>query len=159
MSSTPLATSGQGTPISDGVVSLEVNMVEAAGNVSPPQPQTFKDKLLADQQKALEEGQSEFEPADTDLKAFHLLKRPAMIISDRYREILHKQWSNTMIVMMWDRSIGYKTFYNRLPNFWDIRAELKVIYLTNNFYFVRLPNQYDYLRVITGGRRLYLATT
>ncbi|KAJ4828912.1 hypothetical protein Tsubulata_008083 [Turnera subulata] len=51
---------------------------------------------------------------------------------------------------MWNRNIGYKTLCNRLPNLWGIRSEIKVIDLNNNFYFFRLPNQYDYLKVITG---------
>ncbi|KAJ4824311.1 hypothetical protein Tsubulata_029372 [Turnera subulata] len=150
MSSSPLATSGHGAPINGGVVPPEVNMVEATSNPTQP-PQTFREKLLADQQRASAETRQEFEPSDSDLKAFHTPEGPVVQISERYREILHKQWSNTVIVKMWDRTIGYKTLCNRLPNLWGIRSELKVIDLNNNFYFVRLLNQYDYLKVITGG--------
>ncbi|KAJ4841978.1 hypothetical protein Tsubulata_020137 [Turnera subulata] len=48
MSSAPLATSGQGPPTGDGAVSPEVSMVEATELLPTPQPQTFREKLLAD---------------------------------------------------------------------------------------------------------------
>ncbi|KAJ4829613.1 hypothetical protein Tsubulata_014283 [Turnera subulata] len=133
MSSSTLATSGQGTPINNGVIPPEVNMVDETEAVPSPSQQSFKEKLLADKQKAITEAQPVFVPSESDLKAFHSPEGLMVILSERYRENLHKQWNNTVIVKMWDRNIGYKTLCNRLPNLWVVAGGPWVIlghYLT-----------------------------
>ncbi|KAJ4841249.1 hypothetical protein Tsubulata_025929 [Turnera subulata] len=108
---------------------------------TPPANPSFRDKLLGDKKLAAVASIPDFEPGENDIKAFHTPEGPVVIISDRYRESLHKKWSNTLIVKLWDRTIGYKTLCSRLPNLWGIRSEMK----------------YDYLKVALGPQSFHLS--
>ncbi|KAJ4841014.1 hypothetical protein Tsubulata_034619, partial [Turnera subulata] len=86
-----------------------------------------------------------------DIISYLTPEGPVVKISNRYRDMLHKRWENTLIVKLWGRNIGYRTLCNRLPNLWQLKESVRVEDLENNFYFVRFQSRHDYMKALTDG--------
>ncbi|KAJ4833267.1 hypothetical protein Tsubulata_005110 [Turnera subulata] len=84
-------------------------------------PSSFKEKLLAGGQSMASATEADFEEQEGDIVSFLTPEGPIIKISDRYRNMLHKCWENTLIVKMWGRNIGYRTLCSRLPNLWKLK--------------------------------------
>ncbi|KAJ4822576.1 Delta(12) fatty acid desaturase [Turnera subulata] len=114
-------------------------------------PLSFKDKLVAGQPSQTRGADDDFVEQPDDITAYHTPEGPVVKISDRYRNMLHKRWANTLIVKLWGRNIGFRTLCNRLPNLWKLKEGVRLVDLDNNFYFVRFTNHQDYLNALANG--------
>ncbi|KAJ4824058.1 hypothetical protein Tsubulata_000899 [Turnera subulata] len=65
--------------------------------------------------------------------------------------MLHKRRSNTLIIKLWGRNIGFKSLCGKLPNLWKLKEGVQVVDLERNFYFVRFNNRQDYMHALTNG--------
>ncbi|KAJ4822057.1 hypothetical protein Tsubulata_011510 [Turnera subulata] len=114
-------------------------------------PLSFKDKLVAGQSSQTAGADDDFMEQPDDIVSYHTPEGPVVKISDRYRDMLHKRWANTLIVKLWGRNIGFRTLCNRLPNLWKLKKGVRVVDLDHNFYFVWFTNRQDYLNPLNNG--------
>ncbi|KAJ4850203.1 hypothetical protein Tsubulata_020317 [Turnera subulata] len=116
----------------------------------PTPPPSFKSKLVAGTSTQAVPVDDFVEQAD-EIAAFHTPEGPVIKLSDRSRHMLHKRWQNTVIVKLWDRSIGFKSLCSKLPNLWKLKEGVIVVDLEHNFYLVRFSNRQDYMHALTDG--------
>ncbi|KAJ4836384.1 hypothetical protein Tsubulata_013163 [Turnera subulata] len=126
---------------------VTIEMVDPARTA----PLSFKDKLVAGQSSQTAGADDDFVEQPDDIVSYHTSEGPMVKISDRYRDMLHKRWANTLIVKLWGRNIGFRTLCNRLPNLWKLKEGVRVVDLDHNFYFVWFTNYQDYLNALTNG--------
>ncbi|CAN1160034.1 hypothetical protein LINPERHAP2_LOCUS23068 [Linum perenne] len=72
-------------------------------------------------------------------------------LSREFKEKLCKPWSNTVVIRLIGKSVGYSYLYNRLKSMWKPSSSMQVIDVDLNFYIVRFGDEKDYFRALTGG--------
>ncbi|KAJ4832638.1 hypothetical protein Tsubulata_001385 [Turnera subulata] len=112
---------------------------------------SFKDALDSQPVVSGLDIDTELEPMEGAVTSEMTERGPVIRLSARFRERIHQQWADTVIVKLWGRPMGYKLLCNRLQRLWGLRGGFRVLDLDLNYYLVRLADNYDYIRALTGG--------
>ncbi|CAN1815404.1 Putative ribonuclease H protein At1g65750 [Linum perenne] len=75
----------------------------------------------------------------------------ALRLSPVFKEKLCRPWSNSVIVRLVGKSVGYSFMCNRLKSMWKPRGSMQVIDVDMNCYLVRFGEEKDYFNALTGG--------
>ncbi|KAJ4834297.1 hypothetical protein Tsubulata_038821 [Turnera subulata] len=114
-------------------------------------PKSFKEAIGACSSSTWVEIDTEVLAQEGDITSTTTERGPVVVLSDRYRARVHKQWDNTVIVKLWGRLVGCRMLCNRLPRLWGLKGSFRVIDLDHNYFFVKLSDASDYLWALTGG--------
>ncbi|KAK4269198.1 hypothetical protein QN277_022386 [Acacia crassicarpa] len=76
---------------------------------------------------------------------------PKFIFSGKMKKRMYKAWSNSVIITLLGRSIGYKALENRLQSLWAKRGVIKLINIGHGYYVVKFSNKEDSTNALTGG--------
>ncbi|CAN1184857.1 hypothetical protein LINPERHAP2_LOCUS37206 [Linum perenne] len=77
-------------------------------------------------------------------------------ISKSLKDKLCKPWTNTAIIRLLGKSIGYNYLCHRLNSMWKPVGSLQIIDLDKDCYLVKFGNEQDYFKALTGGPWLIL---
>ncbi|CAN1816349.1 hypothetical protein LINPERHAP1_LOCUS27742, partial [Linum perenne] len=72
-------------------------------------------------------------------------------ISKSLKDKLCKPWTNTAIIRLIGKSIGYNYLCHRLSSMWKPMGSLQIIDLNKNCYLVKFDNEQDDFKALTGG--------
>ncbi|CAN1170990.1 hypothetical protein LINPERHAP2_LOCUS29303 [Linum perenne] len=72
-------------------------------------------------------------------------------LSDEFKDKLCKPWSNTVVVRLLGKSIGYSYLCHRLHAIWKPFGNLHIVDLDRNCFLVKFANEQDYFKALTGG--------
>ncbi|CAN1851754.1 hypothetical protein LINPERHAP1_LOCUS40329 [Linum perenne] len=72
-------------------------------------------------------------------------------ISQSFKEKLAKPWTNTAVIRLLGKSIGYAYLCHRLKSLWKPSGAMQVIDLDKDCYLVKFGNEQDYFKALTGG--------
>ncbi|CAN1841320.1 Putative ribonuclease H protein At1g65750 [Linum perenne] len=75
----------------------------------------------------------------------------ALRLSQGFKDKLCKPWSNSVVVRLIGKSIGYSYMCNRLNAMWKPQGSMQVIDVDLDCYLVRFGEERDYFRALTGG--------
>ncbi|CAN1837372.1 hypothetical protein LINPERHAP1_LOCUS35080 [Linum perenne] len=75
----------------------------------------------------------------------------AIQLSKSFKEKLSKPWTNTAVIMLLGKSIGYSYLCQRLKSLWKPSGAIQVIHLDKDCYLVKFSNEHDYFKALTGG--------
>lgn len=76
---------------------------------------------------------------------------PTFIFSKRMKQRMYKAWTNSVIVKLLGRNIGYKALETRIQSLWAKKGVTKLINIGHGFYVVKLTNVEDYMNTLTAG--------
>ncbi|KAJ4826878.1 hypothetical protein Tsubulata_026210 [Turnera subulata] len=114
-------------------------------------PKSFKEAIGGSSSSTSVEIDTEVLAQEGDIASTMTERGPVVVLSDQYRARVHKQWDNTVIVKLWGRLVGYRMLCNHLPRLWGLKGSFRAIDLDHNYFFVKLSDESDYLRALTGG--------
>ncbi|CAN1818829.1 hypothetical protein LINPERHAP1_LOCUS28511 [Linum perenne] len=80
----------------------------------------------------------------------------ALRLSQGFKEKLCKPWTNTVVIRLIGKSVGYSYLCNRLRSMWKPSSSMQVIDVDLNCFMVRFGDEKDYFRALTGGPWLIL---
>ncbi|CAN1142695.1 Putative ribonuclease H protein At1g65750 [Linum perenne] len=80
----------------------------------------------------------------------------ALRLSQGFKEKLCKPWTNTVVIRLIGKSVGYSYLCNRLRSMWKPSSSMQVIDVDLNCFMVRFGEEKDYFRALTGGPWLIL---
>ncbi|CAN1160237.1 hypothetical protein LINPERHAP2_LOCUS23192 [Linum perenne] len=75
----------------------------------------------------------------------------AIQLSKSFKEKLSKPWTNTAVIRLLGKSIGYSYLCQRLKSLWKPTGAMQVIDLDKDCYLVKFSNEHDYFKALTGG--------
>ncbi|CAN1142693.1 hypothetical protein LINPERHAP2_LOCUS13202 [Linum perenne] len=75
----------------------------------------------------------------------------ALRLSQGFKEKLCKPWTNTVVIRLIGKSVGYSYLCNRLRSMWKPSSSMQVIDVDLNCFMVRFGEEKDYFRALTGG--------
>ncbi|KAI8005960.1 hypothetical protein LOK49_LG07G02581 [Camellia lanceoleosa] len=76
---------------------------------------------------------------------------PQIQLPKKLLEQIHKPWSNTLIVRLLGKSIGYKLLCTRVKILWGLQDEFNDIDLGNNYFLFKFSSLDDCAKVYLGG--------
>ncbi|KAJ4822171.1 hypothetical protein Tsubulata_022703 [Turnera subulata] len=136
-------------PVAPSDVSMEPKCAQpSTGEASP---KSFREALGSRPAASSLDIDTELEALEGDVVSEMTEHGPVIRLSDSFRARIHKQWEDTVIVKLWGHTLGYRMLCNRLSHLWGLRGEFRVIDLDQNYFLVRLADNYDYLRIMNGG--------
>ncbi|CAN1790449.1 Putative ribonuclease H protein At1g65750 [Linum perenne] len=72
-------------------------------------------------------------------------------LSKDFKDKLCKPWSNTVIVRLLGKNIGYSYLCHRLHAIWKPLGDLHIVDLDRNCFLVKFAQEQDYFKALTGG--------
>ncbi|CAN1744110.1 hypothetical protein LINPERHAP1_LOCUS2009 [Linum perenne] len=72
-------------------------------------------------------------------------------LSEEFKDKLCKPWSNTVVVRLLGKNIGYSYPCHRLHAIWKPLGNLHIVDLDRNCFLVKFANEQDYFKALTGG--------
>ncbi|CAN1729097.1 hypothetical protein LINPERHAP1_LOCUS496 [Linum perenne] len=75
----------------------------------------------------------------------------ALSLSKDFKEKLCKLWSNSVVVRLMGKNIGYSYLCHRLNAIWKLAGNLHIVDLDKNCFMVKFSNEQDYFKALTGG--------
>ncbi|KAL4279462.1 hypothetical protein GQ457_03G024230 [Hibiscus cannabinus] len=76
---------------------------------------------------------------------------PEISFSARVHDAIDEKLSNSVIIRLLGKSIGYRALLNRIQALWNLAGELQLIDLDNEYFLVRFALEEDFTRVLIGG--------
>ncbi|KAI8024833.1 hypothetical protein LOK49_LG02G00256 [Camellia lanceoleosa] len=106
------------------------------------------DTILSDDEEKDEDGDTNIHKNDLPTKASSI---PRISLPKKLLQQIRKPWTNTLIVRLLGKSIGYRLLYNRVKTLWAIQEDFDAIDLGNNYFLFKFSSQDDCNHVYTGG--------
>ncbi|CAN1794997.1 Putative ribonuclease H protein At1g65750 [Linum perenne] len=75
----------------------------------------------------------------------------ALRLSKEFKDKLCKPWTNTVVIRLIGKSVGYSYLCNRLRSMWKPTGNMHVIDVGLNCFLVRFGDEKDYFKALTGG--------
>ncbi|CAN1315504.1 hypothetical protein LINPERPRIM_LOCUS29732 [Linum perenne] len=72
-------------------------------------------------------------------------------LSKEFKEKLCMPWTNTVVIRLLGKSVGYSYLCNQLRAMWKPLGNMNVIDLDLDCFLVRFQNEKDYFKALTGG--------
>ncbi|KAL4382918.1 hypothetical protein GQ457_15G016510 [Hibiscus cannabinus] len=76
---------------------------------------------------------------------------PTIDFFERVHALIDSKLVNSVIVRLLGRSIGYAALLSRIKTLWNLRGEVALIDLDNDYFLVRFAESEDCSQVLTGG--------
>ncbi|CAN1176737.1 hypothetical protein LINPERHAP2_LOCUS32704 [Linum perenne] len=75
----------------------------------------------------------------------------SLSLSREFKEKLCKPWSNSVVVRLLGKSVGYSFLCHRLHAIWKPMGNIHIVDLDKNYFMVKFANDQDYFKALTGG--------
>ncbi|CAN1132958.1 hypothetical protein LINPERHAP2_LOCUS7365 [Linum perenne] len=75
----------------------------------------------------------------------------ALNLSEEFKEKLCKPWSNSVVVRLLGRNIGYTYLCHRLRAIWKPVGNMHIVDLDRNCFMIKFSIEQDYFKALTGG--------
>lgn len=122
----------------------------------PMPPMSWKDKLLGQPSKFVENGKEGVKTNDLDLleedAMFSLLNgSPAIDFFEQIRQILFRDMENTMVQKLLGRNIGSAILQNKSYSMWKPMAPIHLMDIENGYFLVEFHNRLDCEKALSEG--------
>ncbi|CAN1815933.1 hypothetical protein LINPERHAP1_LOCUS27610, partial [Linum perenne] len=75
----------------------------------------------------------------------------SLSFSDSFKTKLCKPWTNSVIIRLMGKSIGYAYLCHRLRSMWKPAGSMHVVDIDRDCFIVKFSNEQDYFQALTGG--------
>ncbi|CAN1805116.1 hypothetical protein LINPERHAP1_LOCUS24142 [Linum perenne] len=138
-------------PQPDSVVGALVVQSFTAGPIVNQEPRSYKSALSGVGQDLPKHQKEWICVGERDIIPSIINGVRSLQISKSFKDKLCKPWSNTVIVRLLGKSIGYAYLCHRLRVMWKPTGAMQVVDLDKDCFLVKFGNDQDYFRALTGG--------
>ncbi|XP_021737483.1 uncharacterized protein LOC110703993 [Chenopodium quinoa] len=76
---------------------------------------------------------------------------PIILLTKEENKVMRKPWRNTLIIRMFDGSLGYMGLMKKLKRKWQLKGDMSLTAIGSKYFIARFSNSEDYNYVLTQG--------